>query len=585
MIVAFAEELKQQKRWIVWKDDKMPYSAVTLSADDWTNPDNWTSLAEAYRVQREHGFSGVGFAISYPYCGIDIDHCLDESGRMEGYAFDIVNMIDSFAEYSQSGTGVHIYCKVHEQLKTLRKKEIEIYFSGRYFIATAKELDINQLEITDQTENVKKLLQIYGGDEKRNGGSDTIIAEIVEGERNNRMTGEIGRMLRYWSKETVRQMAYTLNSTICKPPLDQSEIDSILESLSKRDTTIVPLKGMTQTEPKPIEGKRNLDEKPYRGIVKAAGNYIPTGIETIDYAINDLSPGCVTLITGRMNSGKSAFVNQIIANAVNGNNKVFLVTGEGEQERIINAIYMCAIGKDRTFYDVVKINKRYHKEPKAFVLEALKAWHKGKLSMFNKYESEFETTEALFKMMEKEVKENGHNLVVMDNLMSLLTAKATEKNEAQADFMQRCHDIANLHKIHIILVLHPNKEYRKNEELDVEQISGTSDLYNKADNVIAVIREYREEKIEEGINGYMALLKNRYYPTLAKCELKYDSDTGMLLEIVDDRAKGYDIDWIKYIDISLAPSNIADMLREHNRSAWEETGNIITKEEADKIPF
>jgi hypothetical protein len=325
----FSEELKQQKRWIVWKGDKVPYSAVTLKGDEWTDPKNWTTLEEAYRIQKKYGFSGVGFAISYPYCGIDIDHCIDDSGRMESYAFDIVNMIDSFAEYSTSGKGVHIYCKVHEQLETLKTADIEIYFSGRYFIATGREIDINQLDITDQTENVKNLLKQYGVG-KKEGGSNTIVDQIVTGERNNRMTGEIGRMLRYWNKETVRQMAYTLNATICKPPLDQSEVDAIIESLSKRDTTIVPLRGMAQEEPTHIEGKRNLDEKPYRGIVKATGNYIPTGIESIDYAINDLAPGCVTLITGRMNSGKSAFVNQIIANAVSGNNKVFLVSGEGE---------------------------------------------------------------------------------------------------------------------------------------------------------------------------------------------------------------------------------------------------------------
>lgn len=31
--------------------------------------------------------------------------------------------------------------------------------------------------------------------------------------------------------------------------------------------------------------------------------------------------------------------------------------------------------------------------------------------------------------------------------------------------------------------------------MDFEQISGSSDLYNKADNIITVIREYDEEKL------------------------------------------------------------------------------------------
>ena len=43
--------------------------------------------------------------------------------------------------------------------------------------------------------------------------------------------------------------------------------------------------------------------------------------------------------------------------------------------------------------------------------------------------------------------------------------------------------------------------------MDFEQISGTSDLYNKADNIITVIREYDTDKVNQGINGKIAVLK------------------------------------------------------------------------------
>ena len=165
-------------------------------------------------------------------------------------------------------------------------------------------------------------------------------------------------------------------------------------------------------------------------------------------------------------------------------------------------------------------------------------------------------------MIEIEVKETHHTLIIIDNLMSILTAKAAEKNEAQADFMQRCHDLADLYKIHIILVLHPNKEYRKGQDLEVEQISGSSDLYNKADNIISVIREYKDEKVNAGINGRMELLKNRYYPDLIKCDTHFDSETGLLLEIKDDEPIAYEFNWIKYIDTSNTPWDLANVIQE-----------------------
>jgi twinkle protein len=133
-------------------------------------------------------------------------------------------------------------------------------------------------------------------------------------------------------------------------------------------------------------------------------------------------------------------------------------------------------------------------------------------------------------MLEYEIKINRYDLVVIDNLMSILSVQASEKYEQQADFMQRLCDISKSYSTHIILVLHPNKTYRKGENMDFEQISGSSDLYNKADNIITVIREYDEEKIDSGISGKIKVLKNRYFADLPSIDTYFDKDTGLLLE-------------------------------------------------------
>lgn len=296
-----------------------------------------------------------------------------------------------------------------------------------------------------------------------------------------------------------------------------------------------------------IEGRRDLDTKPYQGITERKGKYIPTGIPTIDESLNDLAPSCVTLLTGRSNGGKTTFCKQIIANAINLNDKVYVVSGEGDQETFINSLYQCVIGRDKQYYNIVKINKKLHKEPTQDVLKALQEWHKGKLTIFNKGDSKLKNTDQLFKMIEYEIKVKKHDLVVIDNLMSVLSAKSTEKNEAQADFMQRCCDLAKCYKVHIILVLHPNKEYRKGNDMDFEQISGTSDLPNKADNIITVIREYEEENLIQGISGKISVLKNRYYSDLVSCEVHYEKETGLLVERQDDKYIAYKFDWEKYL--------------------------------------
>ena len=52
---------------------------------------------------------GLGFGLFGPFCGIDIDHCVNEDGIISDTASRIMDMFDgAYMELSLSGTGVHI---------------------------------------------------------------------------------------------------------------------------------------------------------------------------------------------------------------------------------------------------------------------------------------------------------------------------------------------------------------------------------------------------------------------------------------------------------------------------------------------
>jgi hypothetical protein len=148
------------------------------------------------------------------------------------------------------------------------------------------------------------------------------------------------------------------------------------------------------------------------------------------------------------------------------------------------------------------------------------------LGACNKGESKLKTIDELTSMLQLEIKFNQYDLIVIDNLMSILSVTAAEKYEQQADFMQRLCDLAKIYNTHIILVLHPNKTYTKGSDMDFEQISGSSDIYNKADNIISVVREYDKEKINQGINGHLDIIKNRYYGDLVKANIYFEKETA-----------------------------------------------------------
>src|SRR5580698_11175626 len=144
------EELQQQRRWVNWKlevvndkETKVPYQPNGRKAQA-NNPATWNSYADCMAVVAK--FSGVGLALGNGVFGVDIDKCCDAlSGKFTTESREIVIGLDSYGEFSPSGTGCHIF-----GLGTLPgngkaivrpipgAKQIEIKGLGYYFTFSAR---------------------------------------------------------------------------------------------------------------------------------------------------------------------------------------------------------------------------------------------------------------------------------------------------------------------------------------------------------------------------------------------------------------------------------------------------------------
>lgn len=297
-----------------------------------------------------------------------------------------------------------------------------------------------------------------------------------------------------------------------------------------------------------IPGFRDLDLEPYEGLKSMEGNYIHTNIRTLDYALNDLGPKMLTLITGRSNGGKSTLVNQIMLNAIDGGNGVLLVAGEGLDNIIINNLYRGVIGGNEELCRESEINRRSFLEPKDEVLEKLKAWRKGKFSILNKNISGIKSDDELFYKIDRIMDYMKSDLVVIDNMMSIINVgSASEKFERQAEFMERCLNLAKNRNVHVVVVAHPNKTLRKGERMEFEHISGNQDIANKADNIISVQRYNMGGKTRSGVNGAIEVLKNRYFSNLPKIDVHFDEWTKTYFEI--DKKSGAGITYgLRFFD-------------------------------------
>jgi hypothetical protein len=134
------EILKAIPRWLLWKDNKIPYQWNGLKAKV-NSPKTWCDFDKAHKTyQSNENYLGIGFVLldEDDIACIDIDHCVDiNSGKIKPEVMEIIKSLDSYTEISVSGTGIHIFVRCSDKLKLPVKAGVfELYHSGRYIAVT-----------------------------------------------------------------------------------------------------------------------------------------------------------------------------------------------------------------------------------------------------------------------------------------------------------------------------------------------------------------------------------------------------------------------------------------------------------------
>ena len=149
------------------KPKKLPKNSKTGGNAMSNNPDTWSSYEEALEgISKGYG-EGLGFFFSPPYFGVDIDD-IDEdiekykNGDTENVVSEFIHGLGTYAEYSQSGNGIHLICKGELPPGGRRKGSFEMYQNGRYFIMTGN-IASEYVDIRDCTEDIKYLHSKYVG--------------------------------------------------------------------------------------------------------------------------------------------------------------------------------------------------------------------------------------------------------------------------------------------------------------------------------------------------------------------------------------------------------------------------------------
>src|SRR5215211_5640163 len=219
MMITDTTNIRDLIQWVCWryeerdgKPTKVPIGPLTRKKADSTNPETWADYSEAVKACKEHGYGGIGFVFTPDddLCGVDLDGCLDpETGEIEGWAQEIIEELDSYAEITPSGKGVHVLIRGTLPPGRNRKGRFETYDRGRYFTVTGRHLAGTPQSIESRQEQLERVVgRVFGPPEDSNGHTTNGAAPKPNGLTDEELVqkalaasnGE--RFARLWSGDT-----------------------------------------------------------------------------------------------------------------------------------------------------------------------------------------------------------------------------------------------------------------------------------------------------------------------------------------------------------------------------------------------
>jgi hypothetical protein len=152
-------------------------------------PATWSTYAECQAVVSQ--FDGLGVALGNGVWGVDIDKCCDAvEGKFSPESRAVVIELDSYGEYSPSGTGCHVLGLGKLPGPGIKKPfgngAIEIKSDGFYFTFTARHLSKTPSELMDRQELVTKL---YNRISQSNVKTLSVAVPANEDERFSKLMG------------------------------------------------------------------------------------------------------------------------------------------------------------------------------------------------------------------------------------------------------------------------------------------------------------------------------------------------------------------------------------------------------------
>jgi twinkle protein len=229
---------------------------------------------------------------------------------------------------------------------------------------------------------------------------------------------------------------------------------------------------------------------------------IKTGIRNLDRVCGGLLRGHVVLLSGKRGEGKSTLMSQLVAQAIDQDNAVFVYSGELPNYHFKNWLDLQIAGANNIETRQNEFNdNEYYLAPET--VKTINRWYYDKAFIFDNTAVTDDEYEGVIKVITDAICRYDIKLVCIDNLMTAMECDTnTDLYRQQSTFVKNLEKMAQQYDIAIILVAHPKKS---NGAFDNDTVSGSSDITN----AVSFVFNYERAKEDDDCDSRLMITKNR----------------------------------------------------------------------------
>ncbi len=243
-----------------------------------------------------------------------------------------------------------------------------------------------------------------------------------------------------------------------------------------------------------------------------------TGWRNLDYYLQGLRKGELTVITADTGSGKTTFASQLMVNCAMQGIPVWINSWEMKPETTLRKLASVVLRRPMKF----------------------QAFNEHENEQFDEWSSRYKVyinpntigtdIHSLGHQL-YEAKKLGVEIVMLDHLDYLVNSRKDKLHEAIDETMKRLHELAFDLGMHFLLICHPRQSGTSGEEVGIHSLKGSSSIKQYADNVIILHRCSRTDATADPTKVKVRIAKNRMFGTEGQCYLFYQPHWDGYMEL------------------------------------------------------